>query len=133
MPKKKEKKVLVSSSFLSEFDKLQKKVQRMEELEKHVAEAKEKEAETESLQNALNTFQSEYEEMKAQNKLEVERRVKASLQQDKLKDRLRATEKSSNNYKINAKRLENAKREVSKNYARAKKKVDVLSIDFAYI
>lgn len=121
--------MLVSAGFLSEFDKLQKKVAKFKDLEKEMEEAKAKADENQSLQNALTNFQSEYEQMKEQNKLEIERRIKASEKEAALKKKFKTLEKTSNNYKLNVKRLEKAKREVSKSYARAKEKVDVLSID----
>ena len=127
MPK--EKKVLVSSSFLTEFDKLQKKVQKLDELEKHLEEAKEKAEENQGLQNTLSTFQQEYEQMKQQNALEIERRIKASKKVDGFKEKLANAERINTQFKLNTKRLEKAKREVSKNYGLAKKKVDVLAID----
>jgi hypothetical protein len=129
MPKKKEKKVLVSSSFLSDFDKLQKKVGHMDVLEKELEIAKQKADENDALQKTLTNFQSEYEQMKAQNKLEIERRIKATKKIEGIREKLTAAERLNSNHKINTKRLKQQKRDVTKSYQHAKKKVDILSID----
>ena len=78
------KKVLVSSAWIGEMNKLKKKVESMEELEKEVEAARVIKEEKEGLKRALDNFQEEYETMKAANALEVERRIKAIKQQNKL-------------------------------------------------
>ena len=128
MPKK-EKKVLVSSSFLSDYDKLQKKVSKMAELEKKLETANAASDENAALQTTLSNFQTEYEQMKAQNKLEIERRIKATKKSDGLREKLDQSNKLNKNHKTNTRTLKKQKQEVTKSYQYAKKQVDKLSID----
>ena len=73
------KKVLVSSAWIGEMNKLKKKVETMDALEQEVAAARAVAEEKDGLQRALTNFQEEYEAMKAANALEVERRMRGQV------------------------------------------------------
>ena len=123
------KKVLVSSAWIGEMNKLKKKVETMDALEQEVAAARAVAEEKDGLHRALTNFQEEYEAMKAANALEVERRVKALKQQDKLKDQLKAAERMANNHKVNAKRLQGLHSKAGKKFNEVKKQADALRGD----